>query len=498
MLRVARVSDSTGRYYLAELASELEAGWPGIAGGRSGPSSAGRWLGAGAAGLALHGHVEAGPLSAVLSGRHPTEGHRLRLRETAVSAYDLTFAAPKSASVLFALGAPSAAGAVRDAHEEAVDAATAYVARHAAAVRRLDPGGRSASPVDGLVAASFTHHVSRALDPHLHSHVVVANVARGDDGRWRAIDGRGLYAHAQAAGALYDAVLRHGVTARLGLEWSPRRPRGWELSAVDPVLIGALSARRAEILAELDGHTRRAARTSGAVGPGWVDGMRTSPSGRARTVAWARTRDPKVSRQPFDELRTRWAAIAHDAGCPVELRTGVPTRRAARAEIDEHRFAAAIHETGHHGVARRDAVRAWAQALGTGAPAESIERCVVALVDWGEGIGVAEPLRAFATVTPRPHVLRVLGPRPASPEHLSVWMSAATSILRYRSHWEVRERWPVLGGGTQAELAAMPARRLAEHLSTSRAIDEALSALGRRGELERRRDGARGLVRDAT
>ncbi len=507
MLRVARVTDSTGRYYLSDRDLELAGAAFQTGEDRPGPLPA-RWLGAGAAGLALCGRVEDAQLAAVLSGRHPSGGHRLSAREPAVRAYDLTFAAPKSASVLFALGTPDAAGAVRDAHEEAVDAAAGYVAGHAAVVRQAGPDGRSASSVDGLVAAAFTHCVSRALDPHLHSHVVVANLARGGDGRWRAIDGRGLYAHARAAGALYDAALRHGVTARLGLEWSPRRPSGWEVSAVDPVLAGALSERRAEILAELEGRARRQAPAGGAggdagpdrargdAGPDRARGTRAPASRRARAVAWAVTRDPKVPAPSSAELRARWARIARDAGSPATLGAEVPARRAARVDVDEHRFAAAILESGHRGVARRDAIRAWAVAIGTGAPAESIERCVDALHHWGAGGGVAETLHPPAALIPRPHVLRALGPRPSSPERLSVWLSAASSILRYRTRWEVNDRWQALGGGGRSELAAMPASRLSDHLSTARAIDEAMAALGRRRELERRRDGARGLERD--
>jgi conjugative relaxase-like TrwC/TraI family protein len=495
VLRVARVRDPTGRYYLSGLDPELDAAALGTAAAGPSPPSA-RWLGAGASGLALSGRVEAAPLAAVLSGRHPIEGHRLRTRESAVRAYDLMFAAPKTASVLFALGTPDAARALRDAHEEAIDAAVGYVAGHAAVVRHREPGGRTSSTVDGLVAAAFTHCVSRALDPHLHSHVVVANLARGDDGRWRAIDGRGLYAHARAAGALYDAVLRHGVVARLGLEWSPRHPSGWELSVVDPVLAGALSARRAEILAELEGHARRKARAGADVGPSPAGGAWASSSSGARAVAWAVTRDPKTRAPSPGELRARWTKIARDSGFGVELEAQAPARRAARGDVDEHRFAAAICEPGHRGVARRDAIRAWALAIGTGAPAESIAGCVDALWDWGNRAGVGETLHPPAAVIPRSHVLRTLGPRPSSPERLSVWLSAASSIHRYCARWEVRDGWNAPGGGRRSELAAMPARRLADHLSTARAIDEAMAALGRRRELERRRDVARGLVRD--
>lgn len=480
MLRVARIADPTGRYYLADLASELGP----VTNGDRRVRGGGRWIGDGALGLGLSAQVDDAALGPVLSGRHPTRGHSLRQRETAVRAYDLTFAAPKSASVLFALGKPEASAAVRAAHEDAVEAATAYVALHAAAVRGSAPEG-GVNPIGGLVAASFTHGVSRALDPHLHSHVVVANLARGDDGRWRAIDGRGLYAHARAAGALYDAVLRHGVTARLRMVWTARHPRGWELSAVDPILLGALSGRRAEILDHLGVHSR------------WSDGLGASPSRRARAVAWAATREPKPPVPPGpDELRARWSAVARDVGCTAELATQAPRVGAARSQVDEHRFAAAIHEAAPRGVARRDALRAWAGALATGSPLETVGRCVDALCDWGPDIGVAERVHPPAVVVPPPHVQRALGPRPASLDRLGVWLNAAESIDRYRARWNVLDRWKVLGADSRAELAAMPARRLSEHLSTARTIDDALARLGRTRENDRRIDAARALVRD--
>ena len=61
---------------------------------------------------------------------------------------------------------------------------------------------------------------SRARDPQLHTHVVIANTTRcGADGVWRALDGRHLYAHAEVAGYLYQAELHERLSARLGIEW---------------------------------------------------------------------------------------------------------------------------------------------------------------------------------------------------------------------------------------------------------------------------------------
>jgi conjugative relaxase-like TrwC/TraI family protein len=481
VLRVARIVDPSGRYYLEGLGEELEAG-----DGRRDPPDGhdGRWLGGAADGLGLCGRVDPGGFTAILSGRHPSGGHALRRRMATVCGYDLTFAASKSVSALFALSGPARATAVRRAHEEAVDAATGYVAGHAAAVRCTTPDGRTTGPAGGVVAACFTHVVSRSLDPHLHSHVIVANLARGADGRWRAIDSRGLYAHARAAGAVYDAVLRHGVTARLGLEWAPRPAQRWELSCMDPVVLGAFSSRRAEILVHLAERSPRAT------------GTRGSPSGRARTVAWAATRDTKSPTPPVADLRARWRAVARDAGWSGMLVVGAPARRAGHGDLDEHRFASAISGDGRRAVARRDVVAAWASALDVGATGDDVARCVDALADWADGTGVAERVHAPATVVPPPDVLRLLGPRPSSPGRLDVWRSAAASIAGYRARWDVRDAGSALGPATATELRALPTRRLADLLTTRRQVDDALSRLGRARERDRRLEMSRGLTRE--
>ncbi|MAT05701.1 MAG: hypothetical protein CL424_11735, partial [Acidimicrobiaceae bacterium] len=55
---------------------------------------------------------------------------------------------------------------------------------------RVDPAefGTRRMVAEGFVAAQFPHRTSRMGDPHLHWHVLVANTARGIDGRWTALD----------------------------------------------------------------------------------------------------------------------------------------------------------------------------------------------------------------------------------------------------------------------------------------------------------------------
>src|SRR4051812_39041848 len=167
--------------------------------------------------------------------------------ESKVVGFDLTFSAPKSVSVLFAAGDEHTAGRLIDAHEAAVRAALEYVEDGAVKVRR-GRGGALVLPGEGVVAAAYRHRMSRSLDPQLHTHVVCANIARGPDGRWTALDGRHLYEHAKTAGYLYQAQLRAEVRERLGLEWGPVRKGAAELRAVPGEVLAVFSRRRQEIV----------------------------------------------------------------------------------------------------------------------------------------------------------------------------------------------------------------------------------------------------------
>jgi conjugative relaxase-like TrwC/TraI family protein len=107
-----------------------------------------------------------------------------------VPGFDLTFSAPKSVSVLFGVGDDGMRAAIQDAHDQAVREALAYVEREAGVTRR-GAGGAVAIAGRGLIGAAFRHRTSRAGDPQLHTHVLVANLVLGADGRWGSSTGDG-------------------------------------------------------------------------------------------------------------------------------------------------------------------------------------------------------------------------------------------------------------------------------------------------------------------
>lgn len=122
--------------------------------------------------------------------------------------------------MLFAIAVDPVVEKIRAAHQAAVGEALGYLEREACHARR-GSGGATVVQGRGFVAAAFEHRSSRAGDPLLHTHVVVANATQGPDGRWTALDGRSLYRHSKTAGYLYQVALRAELTERLGVRWHP-------------------------------------------------------------------------------------------------------------------------------------------------------------------------------------------------------------------------------------------------------------------------------------
>src|SRR2546423_1342947 len=117
MLSIGKLGAGKAAYYLASVADGVEDYYTGAG------QAPGRWLGGGAELLGLTGDVDGASLHAVLEGLEPTSGVALRERGGSVPGFDLTFRAPKSVSLLYALGAPTVSRQVREAHDQAVDAA---------------------------------------------------------------------------------------------------------------------------------------------------------------------------------------------------------------------------------------------------------------------------------------------------------------------------------------------------------------------------------------
>lgn len=170
--------------------------------------------------------------------------------ERSVAGFDLTFKAPKSVGILAGIAPEHLRAALRDCHDTAVIDPLAHLERDACRARRGKDGVVQVRG-EGFIAAGFRHRTSRAGDPLLHTHVVVANRTLGPDGRWTALDARPMYKHAKTAGFVYQARLRHEVNRRLGLEWGEVVKGSADVVGFSRELIEHFSTRRAEIVREL-------------------------------------------------------------------------------------------------------------------------------------------------------------------------------------------------------------------------------------------------------
>src|SRR6266536_2055627 len=355
VLNIGKLLRGKQRYYLDQVARSQEEYYTGAG------EAPGQWAGAAAAELGVAGEVSEDGLLRMLAGAHPDTAVRLGgpPRGERVLAFDLTFRAPKSVSLLYALGGPRVSATAQEGHRRALAAALGYRERHAAVARR-GQGGQQLVRGNGVVAAVVQHRTSRAGDPLLHSHVLVANLTRGPDGRWTALDGRALYAHARTAGYLYQAVLRHELTRQLGVAWDRVHNGVADLAGIPRSVLVAFSRRRQQI-------TRRLAE-------------RGEHSAKSAQTAALDTRGAKERGVSQQTLHGRWRQQAEAVGFAARDLEAVVDQAAHRpaAGIDQDRLIA--HLAGPKGLTReastfcrRDVLRAICEQLPAGADLTDIE-----------------------------------------------------------------------------------------------------------------------------
>ena len=292
VLQIHIVRDGGHHYYVHDLV-------PGRAeGGLVAGEEPGAWVGEGTTSLGLTGRVGSPEFAALLAGRHPESGRPLRTArgDRSVAGYDLTFAAPKSVSLLHLLAPREIAEAAGTGHQRAVADALEYLGREGVGTRRSHGGQVAYLSTTGPVAGQFLHRTSRALDPHLHTHVVVANVAEGVDGVWSSVDSRRLHAHLGAAQALYHARLRGELGDRMGAAWRVRPSGTGDISGVDPGLCRLFSTWAVS----MDEYNHQHG---------------TAGSGRGSSIAaFHADRPEKDRRVTVDHLVTEWRQRASDHG----------------------------------------------------------------------------------------------------------------------------------------------------------------------------------------
>ncbi len=265
---IGKLVASQAGYYTEQLRHSVGEDVPVLRGDRmpskvdyyAGHESPSRWMGSGLDKVGLvAGDVVDTEVFAKLMAHETPEGESMVRRFAShgkVAAFDHTFSAPKSVSLLYAFGDDRVRGEVTAAHQRAVAEAVRYMDERASqsrlATKHKDVAGQwkvktRTIESTGYIGAAFDHFTSRANDPQVHTHVVVINRVWAGEG-WRAIDAKRAYAHAKAGGSAYQAVLRDELTQRLGVEWMPVVNGAADVAGFSPELIRHFSTRRTEIV----------------------------------------------------------------------------------------------------------------------------------------------------------------------------------------------------------------------------------------------------------
>ncbi len=286
-----RAASPSGRRELAELATRGE--------------TEGEWFGRGAASLELTGRVEREEFRRVLDGVLPngqTLGRNTPEGRQHSPGWDLTFSAPKSVSILVEAGQDERLLA---AHQAATKEALTWLEKNVVGTRQRGASGVEFRTTESLVSALFTHHTSRAQDPNLHTHAVVANATQRSDGTFGSIHSIEFYESQLAVGQVYQSALAKAVTA-LGYDIEPRKDGLFEIVQVPKDVVAAMSQRRAAVVEKVES---------------WG-----ADSRRDRDRAALTTRQSK-QRSSHSELSDRWRTQAGALGFDVSQAVGVARDR---------------------------------------------------------------------------------------------------------------------------------------------------------------------------
>jgi conjugative relaxase-like TrwC/TraI family protein len=205
----------------------------------------GQWIGTGTGRLGLQNQVSRDQFCALCENQNPATGGRLTQRQQAENVrrvfYDFTCSAPKSVSVLaVTLGDQR----LIEAHEEAARLAFGELESFAA-TRVRKQGSQQNRTTGNLVAASFGHDSSRALDPQLHTHFTVFNATfDATEKRWKALQAGGMYEAIRYGTAVYRNELAKRIQ-QIGYRIKPAQ-HGFEIEGVSDEVLKRFSKRSQE------------------------------------------------------------------------------------------------------------------------------------------------------------------------------------------------------------------------------------------------------------
>ncbi len=333
----------------------------------------GEWVGKGAESLGLSGEVSTTDFEALRINQRPGTGERLtpRTKDTRmptlteadqafrekdgrsgsaqevanfrlemkpvsnrVAFLDFQCSAPKSVSIMAVLAEDPR---LRDAHTKASRLALGELEQFASR-QNNSPVERRSEITGNICAAAFTHDASRALDPQLHTHFVIANATQAPNGLWYALNEFEMVKAVRYAGKVYQNELARSVR-ELGYEIREVRQNGdvtgFEIDGVSDELCQRFSKRREEIEREISRFERDRGREPTVREISLITRETRSPGLKEITTLEVLARQ-REQLQP-EEWRQLLAMRGHATSCPAEGLAAGGERDALSVSV-EHLF----------------------------------------------------------------------------------------------------------------------------------------------------------------
>jgi conjugative relaxase-like TrwC/TraI family protein len=210
------------------------------------PEKPGAWYGKGAERLLFTGEIsDLSAFKKVFEGLHPEGGKLVQNagKENRKNAWYLTFSAPKSFSVLWAIANETDRKVLESIERRAVESALNEATNHV--VTRTGKGGVVRERCD-LIFALFPHSTSRAEEPQRHTHCLLMNIGVRANGKTGALETADLFRMKMTLGALYRAELSRLMEHEYGISFE-RVKNSIELLGRDKPLCEFYSTRSKEI-----------------------------------------------------------------------------------------------------------------------------------------------------------------------------------------------------------------------------------------------------------
>lgn len=279
--------------------------------------------------------------------------------------FDCTFSAPKSLSILYAMGASSdnvadraMADKLLSVHQNAVRVGMSMLEKHGAQTRR-GHAGKDVHAAEGLIVSMHTHFAARehdklpngevgdSINEQLHTHCLVQNAVLAE-GRFSALEADEMYAMHRAVGQLYRNELAVGlrklgytVVADRQLDRDGHEHKGLiKVAGVPDTLIQERSGRRKQILEYMKQHPEADAQEATLA----TRASKDEPPFAELVKRWAKDFDDFRQRNPMERLPESILDVRH-AKIPEKEQEAL----ARDAELDRaHKdqvILAELHET---------------------------------------------------------------------------------------------------------------------------------------------------------